>query len=230
MRVNWGSKMFKPLRSGDKILGYTFERDRGFYFFGTRHTSREDLARLFPHYHFCFLRQVHGNAIIEARPEETPEADAHFTSVPGRALVSQTADCVPILVQSGEQVCAIHAGWKGVALGIVGQAGDHLKRSNAFSAIGPHISASSFEVGEDVARKLLQSAPGAKRDFTAPHSPGKVLFDLRALVLSQLEHAFGPGLTAAHMIADTKSDELFHSFRRDRERAGRQYSFVVINP
>jgi copper oxidase (laccase) domain-containing protein len=136
-------------------------------------------------------------------------------------LVVQSADCVPILLASKYQVCALHAGWRGVAQNIVAAAGPAFADDPVlFAAIGPHILAPSFEVGDDVAKKLTGAPPSAS---------GKQYVDLSALVRAQLQQTFGAKIRIFECLHDTKTSVDFHSFRRDGAPAGRQYSFVVLN-
>src|SRR4051812_11496230 len=114
--------MFSELIVDGKIMAYTLSRANRFYFFGTGNTSATDLPVLFPNLEFCFLKQVHGREVIAARANDTPEADGHFTNVVGRALVVQSADCMPALLSGGDAVCAVHAGWRGMTLNILGAA------------------------------------------------------------------------------------------------------------
>lgn len=213
------------MRDGETLVGFALQRDDRFYFFGSGMLKREDLHRLFPRFEFCFLKQIHGREVVEADPENSAEADGHFTSVPYRALVSQSADCVPILLSTPTHVCAIHAGWKGMSLNILGVAKDKLPDFN-FAAIGPHIMKQSFEVGLDVAEQLRQASPKADGSLISPSANSeKVFFDLKRLSELQLSQ---PGLTFEDCCFDTKTDTRFHSYRRGRATPERQYSFVVI--
>ena len=222
--------MFKSLIRKELFLGYTLELPGRFFFFGSRHLEAQGLSELFPKYRFCFLKQVHGRKVIEANPALVAEADAQFTTTPGLALVVQTADCIPLLLGSERSVCAVHAGWKGVAQNIVSSVASQLPDFSQ-AAIGPHISATSFAVGLEVAESLRQSDPMGLARLTQPHpNPAKVFFDLRALLKAQLSASFGVGVQTFECCDDTMTVELFHSFRRDGVRAGRQCSFVVINP
>jgi YfiH family protein len=221
--------MFEPLERAGKVLGYQLKRGRHFYFFGTRHLPRKDFHEVFPDYDFCFLNQVHGAEVVVAEPAQVLSADAHFTSVPGRALVAASADCLPLLFSSGDQVCAVHAGWRGMAKNIIQAVSSQISPPN-FVALGPHILAPSFEVGLDVAKLLESTASESERKALVRPSanPEKVFFDLKALAHAQLQACFGSQLTVAECCLDTKTDLSLHSFRRDREKAERQYSFVVI--
>jgi YfiH family protein len=216
--------MFEALKHDGKLVGFTRARGRHFYFFGTRHATENTLTALFPHYDFCFLKQVHGRMVVAADYSHTLEADGHFTSRPNVALVVKSADCLPVLMSSADQVCAVHAGWRGMAANIIAAALDKIKTPE-FVAIGPHISRTSFEVGRDVAETLLQASPDRDLTLISPLSEQKVLFDLRRLATQQLASA-APEIEECCF--DTKTSELFHSYRRGKEKADRQYSFVVL--
>ncbi len=226
--------MFKRKERYGKFIGYSLERDGRLFFFGSRFLPRTSLAGTFPDFEFCFLKQVHGRAVVEADPARTLEADAHFTSQPMRALVSQTADCVPILLSSPSKVCAIHSGWKGTAQNIIAATREVFgSEKPTLAVIGPHILQASFEVGRDVAGQLMAAAPegSSEYDFLGMHEDrAKVYFDLAELVRRQLRATFGQQIEILECLEDTKQSVQFHSFRRDRERAERQYSFVVIKP
>lgn len=225
--------MFKREDRYGKFIGYSLEKDGRYYFFGSRFLPRAALAGTFPDFKFCFLKQVHGKEVVQADPQSTPQADAQITNRQGLALVSQTADCVPILLSSKTKACAIHSGWKGATQNVIASAKLAFEGEPVtFAAIGPHILQQSFEIGRDVARQLFSAAPNgaSEYDFMAMHDdPNKVYFDLTELIRQQLRLAFGETLEIAECLEDTKSSVQFHSFRRDREKAERQYSFVVLN-
>lgn len=222
--------MFERLERQNKFLGYMYETPSVFCFFGSRYVSKEDLRVHFPQFEFVFLKQVHGRAVVKASTETAVEADGHFTREPRRALVSQTADCIPILLGGPGFVCALHAGWRGVALNIIGAAKEVLNAEANLAVIGPHIRRDSFEVGQDVALRLLSASPPHhdQSEFIYPiENSEKTLFDLTALARAQLRESFATSLPLDPG-DDTRTSMDFHSFRRDRERSGRQYSFVVL--
>src|SRR5437868_10057444 len=124
-----------------------------------------DAARVY------YLSQVHGSAAIriEGTEERTAillrEGDALVSSNPRAAIAVRIADCLPILVgvrKSGAAV-AIHAGWRGLARRVVFEGVDALRREagadcDLVAAIGPHITGSAFEVGDDVADELTRAS------------------------------------------------------------------------
>lgn len=229
-RESWVLKMFKKDIRDGLFLGYSATIENAFMFFGSRFLTRELLGKYFPEYQFSFLKQVHGKHVVEASVSTLREADAHFTSQRNLALVVQSADCVPVLLfgrnsVDKDVVCAIHSGWRSTALNIVSETGTAFSSLIA-SAIGPHILKNSFEVGLDVSAKLLTGVP-AGHQLTSPHEDRmKVYFDLTELIRMQISTTFG--VRPLELLEDTKTNSDFASFRRDRERAGRQLSFIVL--
>lgn len=216
--------MFKELYDNGKLAGFMRKQGDRLFFFGTGQTGREDLQRLFPHFNFCFLKQVHGREVIPAQAGAVPEADGHFTSQPGLALVVQSADCLPILFSSPDGVCAVHAGWRGMALNIIAAAKTQMPTMD-FVAIGPHLLRDSFEIGADVAEKLMSAAPSHDESLLKKaEAPDKFYFDLKRLAQLQL------AMPSSDCCLDTKTNPLFHSYRRGKSKDDRQHSFVVIAP
>jgi hypothetical protein len=147
-----------------------------------------------------------------------------------------TADCVPILVatQTGAAVAAIHAGWRGLACGVV-EAGIAALRAGAegsprlVAAIGPHIGACCYEVDEPVLSAL---APGFGKDLAAalrPGRPGHAWLDLGQLTRTALLRAgVAPDTLGLLPHACTRCHpERFHSYRREGVSAGRLYHFIA---
>jgi YfiH family protein len=183
--------------------------------------------------------QVHGRAVAVIRGDEARadvlarEADVVLTKAPSIACAVKVADCVPVLVgdRATGAVAAIHSGWQGTVAQVV-EAGLHAlrlelgDRGDLVAAIGPHIEACCFEVGDDVASKLAACAVGS--DVVARDPGGRPRVDLRAIVRAQLRAA---GL-ADEVIDDvggcTKCDATrFFSYRRDRDKSGRLLSAIV---
>ena len=184
------------------------------------------------------VKQVHSARVIDVAdgPSETQEADA-IVSRGAEAVAIRTADCVPILIADPTTgaVAAIHAGWRGVVSGIVPNALDLLGRDREkwIAAIGPSICGDCFEVGADVAEKII----GASNDSIVTKRVGekacatfgsaclvrhKVFVDLRKAVRAQLTRG---GLVEAN-IEDVAGctyhqKDLFFSYRRDGANAGR---------
>ncbi len=183
--------------------------------------------------------QRHGIRVMTAHPgsgEAVEEADAVVSDVAGLAVAVVTADCVPLLVadRDGSIVAAIHAGWRGLAGGIVAEGVGAVVRAGAVAGrlcavIGPHIGPCCYEVDAPVVAALRERfAAGA--DFALlPARPGHFMLDLGALVRQDCVRAgLEPGAVASLEGVCTRCDaERFHSFRRDGARAGRLLHFVA---
>lgn len=192
-----------------------------------------EVARLFE------TSQVHGGAVraIEAGDEvravRAVEADALVATRAGDAVGVRTADCIPVLVADpgSGAVAAIHAGWRGVVAGVVGAGVRGLAAragapaSRLVAAIGPCIRAASFEVGEDVARRIAEVAHGA--DVIVPGDP-RPRVDLVRAVVAQLSALGLPRDAIDDVGGDTFAEpERFFSHRRDAARSGRMLSVIV---
>lgn len=181
----------------------------------------------------CTVRQVHGRAVAVVAAETpasaftTVEADALVSEVPGVALAVGTADCVPILLADARgRVAAIHAGWRGTILDIVGQTVLVLRELGAHAsglraALGPSICVSCFEVGEEVATQF-RSLGCVDDSGERPH------VDLRLANRTLLERAgVAPDAIDASPPCTMCDRERFFSFRRDGGQIGQHLSFVV---
>jgi len=174
-----------------------------------------------------FLHQVHGFEVIDA-DTHTPDgvqADGARTRVRGLACTAQVADCLPILLcdRAGEQVAALHAGWRGLAglkgSGVVerGVAAMGSAPGNLLAWLGPCIGPQAFEVGEDVRQAFVAVDPAAAACFS-PLRPGKWLADLPALARQRLQAA---GVRAIYgndgspVWCTVSQPGRFFSFRRD---------------
>jgi YfiH family protein len=212
--------------------------------FPTRNTADRELIEGLGagHAGVVQVRQVHGARVVEAAGARNQEADAIVARGRlGRVAVGvRVADCVPVLVgdPSTGDVAAIHAGWRGVVAGVVGEAiGALLRNADApapnrehandrsraaaplLAAIGPCIGPCCFEVGLDVAARI---------GFVVLEAGDKAYVDLRAAVRAQLAAA---GLTGEH-IEDVPGctrhePERFHSFRRDGKDSGRMLAAIA---
>ena len=182
----------------------------------------------------CWLRQVHGNGVFDASTApavlaDEPQADAAIAETPGRVLAVLTADCLPLLLcaADGSAVGIAHAGWRGLAGGVIEAAVARLgvPAESVLAWLGPAIGSRSYEVGEDVGAAFVQTDASAASAF-APTRPGHWLCDLSALARQRLAAAgvrrvFGGGF-------DTRADARFYSYRRDRE-TGRFASLIWID-
>jgi len=177
----------------------------------------------------AWVKQVHGTAVIDAtRATPDAEADGVVTQSPGPVCAVMTADCLPIFLsdRAGKSVGIAHAGWRGLAAGIVEnvvQAMDVPSR-DIIAYIGPGIGAHRYEVGEDVRKAFVDRDPAAARSF-APRQGGKYLVDLYGLARQRLAAAGVAGIHGGGFC--TASEERFFSFRRD-ETTGRMASLIWL--
>ena len=189
-------------------------------------------------------RQVHGAVVVrgeDCQGDDRPEADAVVTSVPGETVGVITADCVPVLVgtRDGRAVAAIHAGWRGLAAGVI-EAGIDALRHIASSgpdpapplvaALGPHIGSCCYEVDAPVTDALSERFAGPLAGALAPSQrDARWLLDLAHLVTADLEHC-GLASSDIFVLSDscTQCDAVrFHSYRRDGPRSGRLVHFIT---
>ncbi len=178
------------------------------------------------------LKQIHSDRILRVGDRlHSCEGDALITSHPGTFVAVKTADCVPILIADPEShaVAAVHAGWRGTVLGIAVKTLRRLEaefRADAgklLIAIGPCIGGCCYEVGPEVAQQFQELLP-ERDDLDA-----RTRLDLAEVNLRQLCEA---GVRPDHISIARRctlcGGEEFHSFRRDRERAGRMLSVIGL--
>jgi polyphenol oxidase len=171
------------------------------------------------------LKQVHSSTCVPAdgRKGILGEGDALVENAPGSVVAVKTADCVPILLADERRraVAAVHAGWRGTAARIAVKAVGLMREAfgtdpaDLHAGLGPGIGACCYEVGPEV----LEQFGGQGRGY----------LDLAVQNARQLEEA---GVTrhriyASNLCTMCRNGE-FHSFRRDRELAGRLYSFAGL--
>ena len=183
-----------------------------------------------------WLRQVHGTEVLrfDAPPtakgvDEEPTADAAVTSVPGVVLAILTADCLPVAfaARDGSEVGAAHAGWRGLADGMLEAtvAAMHTPASELQAWLGPAAGPTHYEVGEDVYRAFLEGDPAAAGAFAATR-PGHWKVDLYALARRRLQAAgLEAGAISGGQYCSIADAQRFYSHRRDR-RTGRMATLV----
>jgi polyphenol oxidase len=193
--------------------------------FGTRIS---DIPAFFQN--LATLKQIHSATCVPAagRSGTLGEGDALLEDSSGSVVAVKTADCIPVLLVDERQraVAAVHAGWRGTAARIVPNAVAGMLRdfgtqpADLHAAIGPGIGKCCYEVGPEVAMHFGVSEFGGQ---------GRAHIDLADASRRQLEQV---GVTPARIYASNLCTmcrpEEFHSFRRDKEAAGRMYSFAGI--
>lgn len=192
------------------------------------------------------VRQVHGNAVrviargsvTESTFLEKPDGDAIVSNDPGLPLAVVVADCVPILLadrQSGA-AAAIHAGWRGTCAGVARKAVETMQ--NAFgtrpadlvAAIGPSIGPEDYEVGEPLI-DAFRAAGHAERCLAEwfSRAGGRLRLDLWAASRDQLvETGMKSGHISMSRLSTLPFPDVFHSYRRDGDRAGRMAAIIVV--
>jgi hypothetical protein len=170
-----------------------------------------------------WLRQVHGATVADADADGEPtEADASIALRPGRVCVVSVADCLPVLFADagGRAVGVAHAGWRGLAAGILQNTATMMRarlgdrRATLLAYLGPAIGPARFEVGAEVLDAMRQRLPQAGDGFR-PLNSGKYLCDLfalarQALAQVEVERVCGGG-DCTHGDAGR-----FYSYRRDK--------------
>jgi YfiH family protein len=178
-----------------------------------------------------FARQVHGTDLIEhptknvstllaplaaKRVETMIEGDGHVVREPGLAPLVFVADCLPVALAGPRGVAMVHAGWRGLAGGILAAGAEAVGATSA--AIGPGIGPCCYEVGEDVLEAFSAHGEGIAR--------GRML-DLPEVARRQLAEA-GVERVESAGICTSCEEELFFSHRRDEGRTGRQGGLAWI--
>jgi len=179
-----------------------------------------------------WLEQVHGVRVIEASAAVVrPSADGAWTATPEVVCAVMTADCLPVVLadRAGTRVAAVHAGWRGLADGVIETAVDALglppARLQAW--LGPCIGPRGFMVGAEVRERFLDLAAEDAQAFLPASQPARWLADLAALGRSRLRRC---GLNAVAGVGGcTWSDPVrFFSHRRDGAATGRMATLVWL--
>lgn len=191
---------------------------------GTSGERPADLAALTPPGRRpSWLRQVHSATVVEAVPGESGEGDALVSSSDEMALSIVTADCVPVLIAGSGQIAAVHAGWRGIAGRIVDATLKNFSEPSV-AWIGPAIGACCYEVGGDVADRVVEALP-EPADVLQPGGRGRPHLDLRQAVELQLRA--GGVQDIRHLGPCTRCHEAsLWSYRRDGRAAGRNYALI----
>lgn len=165
-----------------------------------------------------WLQQVHGCRVLESgEGGDTSRADAATTTVPGQVCAVMTADCLPLLLcnNSGRRVAAVHAGWRGLAAGVIEAALDRFDdpADEILAWLGPAIGPAAFEVGNEVRDRFLSVDPNSELAF-APGRNGRWLADIYQLARLRLT-ARGIRFVGGGDCCTVSEPERFFSYRRD---------------
>ena len=178
-----------------------------------------------------WLKQVHGINVIDtvAAGCGMPEADACIARNKGAVCVVMTADCLPVLLcdDKGSVVAAVHAGWKGLAAGVIEatvRAMD-VPPQQLMAWFGPAISQQHFEVGTEVRAAFMVAHPQAAEAFR-PGREWKYFADLYLLARQRL-HALGVNRIYGGGFCTYSENDRFFSYRRDGT-TGRMGTFIWL--
>lgn len=187
-----------------------------------------------------WLNQTHSNISVELPYEYRGytdgniiaiiEADASFTSMPEHICAVMTADCLPVLLvdEGGNCVASIHAGWRGLANGVIENT---IKRLNVspekiHAWLGPAIGPNHFEVGQDVKDTFVASDSEHASCFIPRNTPGKYLCDIYELARQQMQRLGVEHISGGEFCTVT-DQERFFSYRRDGQ-TGRMASLIWL--
>ncbi|KWR73610.1 peptidoglycan editing factor PgeF [Pseudomonas citronellolis] len=178
----------------------------------------------------AWLSQVHGIEVVEADPSRVATADASWSATPGIACAVLTADCLPALFcdRAGTRVAAAHAGWRGLAGGVLEATLDRLAvpAGEVLVWLGPAIGPQAFEVGPEVREAFMADHAEAAAAFVPSVNAGRYMADIYQLARIRLA---ARGVTAVYGggLCTFSDTERFYSYRRN-PRTGRQASLVWL--
>lgn len=178
-----------------------------------------------------WLQQVHGTRVIDVSdPGDDLHADGSYATRTGGVCAVMTADCLPVLLANteGTQVAALHAGWRGLAAGIIEQGIRALASpgEQLLAYLGPAIGPEAFEVGADVRQAFCHHDPAAEAAFQAT-GEDKWLADIYTLARQRLRACAVTRIYGGDRCTYREQDEFF-SYRRDGE-CGRMVSMIWID-
>lgn len=169
---------------------------------------------------WVWLNQAHGTALFDAdqtAPPALPDADASMTRAAGCALVIMTADCLPVMLSDskGTQVAAVHAGWRGLAEGVLDRAVAAFDCSpdEIFAWLGPAIGQAAFEVGAEVRAAFLANDAANAAHFEE-NDNGRWQASLSGLARATLAQ-FGVSAVSGIEACTLADADAWYSYRRD---------------
>lgn len=181
-----------------------------------------------------WLDQIHSNRAVQAYPPlakggggdlDLQQADASYTAESGVVCAVLTADCLPLLICAvdGSQVAAIHAGWRGLLAGVIGNTLAAMQNNDLLVWLGPAIGPDCFEVGAEVRDAFLEKSPAFTTAFKQ-HGNGKWLADIYKLAridlaMLDIDKVYGGGFCTV------TEQERFYSYRRDKQ-TGRMATLI----
>ncbi len=179
-----------------------------------------------------WLQQVHGCRVADSAQDPPGcEADAVVSREPGRVCAVLTADCLPLLItdRAGQAVCAVHAGWRGLAQGVVESAIARLASpaESLLVWLGPAIGADAFEVGDEVRAAFVDVCAEDAQAFVR-NAQGRWQADIYRLARQRLQR-LGVGYVGGGDYCTWTHASLFYSYRRESV-TGRMASLIWLAP
>lgn len=192
------------------------------------------------------VKQVHGTCLVEANSgsnsslaSSRDEGDGIWTRATGVAVAVKTADCLPVLIADpiGRMVMSVHAGWRGLCAGILGQAVQLFRTiggnpEQLVVAVGPAASRERYEVGEEVIAALFEGNIALHKSQAAlaiaKGRDDRWHLDLKvAAVFDLVNQGLRPERIEV-IQACTMSEATWHSFRREGQGCGSNWSWIAI--
>lgn len=181
----------------------------------------------------AWLSQIHGVTVLDASDvRDAPQADASIATRPGVVCAILSADCLPVLFcdRAGRTVAAAHAGWRGLAGGVLEQTLEAMRRAGAddiLAWLGPAIGPQAFEVGKDVFDAFVAQDDELHTAFVpVPQRAGKYHADIYQLARARLRRA-GVDAVEGGGLCTYSDRQRFYSYRRDGV-TGRIGSFIWL--
>jgi YfiH family protein len=179
-----------------------------------------------------WLKQVHSVRVVELGRETHSEADASFTRQAAQVCTVLTADCLPVLFcdRAGSVVAAAHAGWRGLADGVLEAtvAAMQVPPDEVLAWMGAAIGPQAFEVGDEVRQAFAGRHPEAAAAFLPGSKPGKWLADIYRLARIRLNRIGVQAIYGGGRCTFSEPDR-FYSYRRDGV-TGRMASLIWLEP
>jgi hypothetical protein len=177
-----------------------------------------------------WLEQIHGTRVVDLDREWSGPADGAVTGRSGVVCAIMTADCLPVLLteHGGRRVGAAHAGWRGLAQGVLGSAVAAMQCApgSVLAWLGPAIGPAAFEVGDEVREAFVARNQDAQQAFEA-NVRGRWQADLYALARLEL-NALGVRAIHGGGFCTHTDSERFFSHRREAP-CGRMVSLIWID-
>ncbi len=214
-------------------IGFGYRDEKVLIFFGNKAGELENLKKEFPSFDFLRVKQTHSDIFLPASTE-LREADAHWTAEKNKALLIATADCMPLMIfcEQSNRIAAVHAGWRGVANGIIENTlkqlihtGSGEKKFRIFC--GPSIQQNSFEVDRDVFDQLVAKSRSPHVSSYSFFQNNKYYVNLNKIAQNQILTTTGV-MNSVFSAIDTKTNEDYYSYRRGKLKSERNLSFICL--